>query len=246
MDPSKLPPVVPSADLEQMFARARRDLDDPSRLDAIASRLGPELSGSSSPSPTAGGDGASRGPWLARIAGLGVVTGAAAIMLYVMGAGSAPGPAPRAAGSPRAAESKAWSEPPSTPPPALPATPAASDSELAPDVAPRHAPLLRAPSRPRPAPSSTQDRSDAVVEEHALLARARRALDSDPAEALARVDEHARRFPGGELASEREFLRVAALSRLGRAGDARAARDAFVARWPSSAYRREVERLTAP
>jgi hypothetical protein len=85
-----------------------------------------------------------------------------------------------------------------------------------------------------------------MVEEHDLLARARRALDANPAETLALVQEHQRRFPRGILASEREFLRISALVRLGRISEARDARDRFVAGWPTSAYRAEVDRLVGP
>ncbi len=88
--------------------------------------------------------------------------------------------------------------------------------------------------------------SDPVVQEHEVLAQARRSLDSNPSDTLARVEEHQRHFPDGTLTSERELLRILALTRLGRMPEARTARDAFLARWPTSAYRNEVNRLVGP
>jgi len=85
---------------------------------------------------------------------------------------------------------------------------------------------------------------DPIVAEHALLARARKALDSDPQTTLTLVDEHARKFPHGTLESEREFLRISALVRLGRTDEARAARDRFIRAWPTSAYRDRIESMT--
>jgi hypothetical protein len=52
----------------------------------------------------------------------------------------------------------------------------------------------------------------AVRAESSLVGRARAALrDEDPSTALRLLDEHARRFPSGELEQERELLRVSAL-----------------------------------
>jgi hypothetical protein len=72
--------------------------------------------------------------------------------------------------------------------------------------------------------------------EGALLLRARQELASDPAGTLALTDEHARRFPGGTLAPEREVLAIEALVRLGRTPDARARLAAFHDRFPQSPH----------
>jgi TolA-binding protein len=56
--------------------------------------------------------------------------------------------------------------------------------------------------------------------------------------------EHARRFPAGQLAEEREALRVKTLLGLGRAQDARRAARAFEARFPDSVLGPAVTRLT--
>jgi hypothetical protein len=89
-----------------------------------------------------------------------------------------------------------------------------------------------------------QPAEDPIVLEHALLARARKALDTDPKTTLALVDEHARKYPHGTLESEREFLRISALARLGRMDEAKVARDRFIEKWPTSAYRERIESMT--
>jgi len=48
------------------------------------------------------------------------------------------------------------------------------------------------------------------------------------------IAEHARRFPNGRLAEEREALRVRSLADSGRMADARRAVAAFGARFPRS------------
>jgi hypothetical protein len=92
------------------------------------------------------------------------------------------------------------------------------------------------PRRARPAPAiqrpAEEEREPAdplatVRIESSLVGRARAALrDSDRATALRLLDEHARRFPNGELEQERELLRVTALC---DAGDSTAAANAAAA-----------------
>jgi hypothetical protein len=64
--------------------------------------------------------------------------------------------------------------------------------------------------------------ADDLAREASLLESARASVATAPAAALAALDEHARRFPRGQLAAERELLRVDALTRLGQRGDAAA------------------------
>lgn len=108
------------------------------------------------------------------------------------------------------------------------------------------------PARVRPAiraaaPSSTPAPEPAQDElaEGALLLRARRALASDPALSLSLTQEHLRLAPSGRLAPEREVIAIEALGALGRANEARARAERFVARWPDSAHRPRVERWLA-
>jgi hypothetical protein len=122
---------------------------------------------------------------------------------------------------------------PSPPPSALMAP--ASRVE-APDVAVR-ALAAREPTSvaklPRASRPATAQESYAA--ELGLLQRAQVAYaERDFAGALALVVEHARRFPNGRLAEEREALRVRSLARAGRNEEARRAASTFSARFPRS------------
>lgn len=116
-------------------------------------------------------------------------------------------------------------------------------------AAPLPAPPAKRPVA-RPAkpvvPGPTPAPDEALTAERALLERGRTALTrGDPAGALAAVGEHARRFPEGELAEEREALRVQALVAQGRAADAKEAFERFQVAHPKSlmiqALRRELQ-----
>lgn len=91
-------------------------------------------------------------------------------------------------------------------------------------------------ARPQQDDTSTANPApEAAPSEAALLLRARRALGSDPAGALALTDEHARRYPTGTLVPEREVLAIEALARLGRSSEARRRLDALRERFPNAA-----------
>jgi hypothetical protein len=102
-------------------------------------------------------------------------------------------------------------------PPAAPAEPAAPKRASSADAAPR----AEAP--------------DPLIEETALIGRAQSALAAgDHVQALAILDDHARRFPRGVLAQEREGARWVALCSSGQAGRVRGAVSSFLAKNPSS------------
>jgi hypothetical protein len=84
---------------------------------------------------------------------------------------------------------------------------------------------------------------ESLRDEVELISRARDRIGASPAEALAITQEHARQFPGGTLAQEREVLAIEALHRLGRTGEARARRDRFLSAYPGSAYKKRFEAL---
>ncbi|WP_437783832.1 hypothetical protein [Sorangium sp. So ce1097] len=122
----------------------------------------------------------------------------------------------------------------------------------APEAAPAPEPARPAASVPRrelpkntrpaaPAPAAPLD-SDELLRESKLIDQARAAATQDPGAALAAVQEHQREFPAGRLAEEREYVAIRALMRLGRVGEARARADAFLARYPSTAYADRVHR----
>jgi outer membrane protein assembly factor BamD (BamD/ComL family) len=80
-----------------------------------------------------------------------------------------------------------------------------------------------------------------LAEENRLFARARAALiDEQPEQALARLAEHARRFPEGVLSEERQALRAVALCEAGRDADGDAAAQAFLREHPQAALAQRV------
>jgi len=90
------------------------------------------------------------------------------------------------------------------------------------------------PAAPRDRPAASTP-PDSVAEEAALLRAASGALArGDSGAALARLDEHAARFPRGALAEERQAGRVFALCADGRSQEARALASTFVAANPRS------------
>jgi hypothetical protein len=94
----------------------------------------------------------------------------------------------------------------------------------------------------QPAPSATST-EHLLVRETRLLERARAELAARPERCLALLSEHAREFPNGALALEREFLTVASLVRLGHRAEAEARAAALRARSPGSLYEERLERL---
>jgi hypothetical protein len=81
------------------------------------------------------------------------------------------------------------------------------------------------------------DMAQALKEEQALIAGAKRTLDAgDASGAMRALAEHARRFPDGILAEERSALRVMALCARGDSGQGQTERADFLARWPRSPH----------
>ena len=104
--------------------------------------------------------------------------------------------------------------------------------EPAASVAPPEPPPV-APPAAEPAPVE----GPGLAAELSLIRAADDALAMHyPGRALALVDNHAARFPDGQLAQERDSLRVLTLCELGRDDDARTAARAFFAHWPGSPH----------
>jgi outer membrane protein assembly factor BamD (BamD/ComL family) len=80
-----------------------------------------------------------------------------------------------------------------------------------------------------------------VAEEVEVLTRAHTALrGGSPDEALAALDEHARRFPKGALAEERSSERVLALCAAGRKAEAHVEGERFLRLHPRSFFAARV------
>jgi hypothetical protein len=100
------------------------------------------------------------------------------------------------------------------------------------------------PSRPTARQSDDAPRQppavggDTLAAELALLEAAHAARD--PGAALLELERHLAQFPRGELADERELLRVETLCRLDRQADARALAERFLLERPGSALRQRI------
>jgi hypothetical protein len=128
-------------------------------------------------------------------------------------------------------------------PPLLPAPPEpvppppAPSPQLKSPAPPKHIPATKAPASPveHVSPPPVLSPTVPLGSERALLERGRTALTrKDAAGALAAAEEHAARFPKGELVQEREALRIEALLMADRNGEARAAFDDFRRAFPES------------
>jgi hypothetical protein len=84
---------------------------------------------------------------------------------------------------------------------------------------------------------------DPLAAELALLQRAQASLASNPAAALALTEDHARRYPKGQLGMEREIVAVDALHRLGRHAQADRRARALLGRAKGSLYEERVRDL---
>jgi hypothetical protein len=142
----------------------------------------------------------------------------------------------------RTAAPEVHSAPPATavvsaPPPASPAVPSPAPS-LAPSAAtPEAAPVPSADTSRTPLPAARPRAAsgDTLDVERAILDRARRdLLARDTHASLLEVETHARRFPSGVLAEERDALRIEALAAAGRSDEARVRGSAFRAAHPGS------------
>jgi hypothetical protein len=212
--------------LRALLRSAKSDLPTSADLARLEAKLGPMLAGGTAPSTTPGMSGLGK----AGLAVVGALVLSGGIFLASRPAPRAPEPAP----APAAKELDA-------PPPlqrAAPATPETTPS-AAPDI---DKPATEAaPTAPRTDTGATRP---TLVPEDQLLEKARRALASDPNRALALTREHARSYPSGVLAQEREVIAIEALKRLGRTGEADARRGTFEQRYPQSAHRRNLDGAT--
>lgn len=95
-----------------------------------------------------------------------------------------------------------------------------------------------------PVNKASKSTPEGLAEELALIDKARVAVASGQgSQALKLLDEHDRRFAGGQLAPEALVLRIEALVGMGRMSDAARLGDAYLAAFPKSAYARRVRSL---
>jgi hypothetical protein len=127
------------------------------------------------------------------------------------------------------------------------AAPIASAVPLAPSpAAPPIVPSLPSATPHASGHAPSAPGSSSLAAERALLDEARGALGSGSAgKALALLDDHARRYPHGQLGEEREALAIQALVALGRADEARARAARFRATSPNSLFMPAVDATLA-
>jgi hypothetical protein len=106
------------------------------------------------------------------------------------------------------------------------------------------APRSRKPTRPEPLETETAG-PDLAAEMEVLRRAGTLVRTGDGERAVTVLDEHARRFPGGQLVEDREALRVQALCAKGDAAAAREAARAFEAAHPKSPHLRRVRHSAA-
>jgi hypothetical protein len=122
---------------------------------------------------------------------------------------------------------------------------ALSSSSSGPLAPPASAPLPE-PTRPPPVATVTAPlpANPPAPSETALLDRGHQALRSqNPAAALAAADEHARAYPRGTFAQEREVIAIEALVALGRRPEAAKRAGRFRAAFPGSAHQARIDSL---
>src|SRR5262249_40843183 len=131
-----------------------------------------------------------------------------------------------------------------TVPAPAPALPAAAPPAIAP-AAP--APAVQPGESAAPSPPAVPARTSTLGQERIILEEARRRLiQRDARGALGVLDRHERGFPHGQLAEERDSLRVRALAESGQPERARARAAEFRRRYPQSLFLPAVDAAAIP
>lgn len=105
-------------------------------------------------------------------------------------------------------------------------------------------PFASASAEPSAKPAPIKSAAPNPAEEVKLLERAQDALRSGRhADALSLCNEHAKSYPNGMLAQEREVIAVEALVKTGRTVEAKARAEKFKARFPGSSHARRIDAL---
>jgi hypothetical protein len=144
---------------------------------------------------------------------------------------------------PKPEPAPALSRPPATSPPIAPTVTALPAPSSAPSTTPSSS-LSAAPSssaRVNAGPGSAPIEAPKASELD-LMRDAKAALAVDPNQALSILNRHARLYPAGVLAQEREVLAIDALLRLGRKHEASARAARFSSNYPASAHWPHIQR----
>ena len=154
------------------------------------------------------------------------------------GAQPQPGPGPMRAAAPT--EQSAPPAPTDRPTPRATRSPDPSRVQAVRPAPGRAAPkVARRAGHPHAPAHATPDASG----ELSLLSRAQKALQTQPARALALAGEHARSFEHGTFAQEREMIAIEALIALGRDARAHARGKHFLTTYPGSSHAPRLHEL---
>jgi hypothetical protein len=127
-----------------------------------------------------------------------------------------------------------------------PAPEAVTVPDPTPEVQLEPGPVEAKPAKRRATPRQTTKPAahpDDFTEEVELMGRARAALGrNDASQALALLEEHAKKFPRGTLGPERDASRIMALCALGRTQQAKTHATKFMRKHPRSALTARVRR----
>ena len=214
--------------LRELLSAAKNDVGSDAQVARLAERLAPLLAPPAVPVP----------PVAANAARMGAAAklGLAGIALILAGGGVL-------LSTSKLAPPSATISPHAAPPPVVPESPAAAASPSPAVEAPGAEPPQAAASNGEPPGAANLPAKPAppALSEAELLEQARSALKSDPARALARANEHRKRFPGGVLVQEREVIAIKALRALGRDAEADSRTAAFEKAFPGSAFQRKLK-----
>jgi hypothetical protein len=233
--------------LRAALCSARADTANARELRALAASLAPQLGSGGGGGASAGSAGAKAGSgslkWMILS---GVVVGGVALVVAsrpnapVAPADSPSVSAPAVALEPPATQASAVQGPAGS---AEPQGGPPADASTAQPPAGASAPgrVVREPrplSKPAVQPDAVADRKPS---EASLLDAARKALQSNPKQALALTDEHRALYPNGMLVQEREVIAIEALRRMGATDAADQRNRAFGAAYPTTIHGREVQ-----
>ncbi len=236
-----------STELRRALSAARDDVPSPDTVEAMLARFPfppagppPGTGGPSAPSappapPAAPPIGAVFGAGFVKWIGVAVVASLGSAAIYVA-TRSAPKVEETSSASPPASAAAASAEEPiaaavtasATTPPALESGVASSSASAA--TAKTSQIVTARASASAPARSELE-----------ILREAHAASKSDPARALALVEEHRGSYPKSAMGQEREMIRIIALSNQGKREEARALAEAFKKAHPGSAYAKRLD-----
>lgn len=235
-DPKRLLDETGDGELARLLRAGKSEMPDAAQLGALAAKVG-VVAGAGVAGASAGGGGAGAAAGATAKAGLAMKIGGVLVVASAVGATAVVATAPRE--EKRSPVGLVASAP-------TVVAPSASHVVLLPTATSEPVPTPSTAPPPSARPSAPQPTSSADVSPEAevrLLERAQDALRANPAQALSLADEHARRFPRGMLAQEREVIAVEALAKLGRTDEARARAARFKARFPGSSHTRRLDAL---